>query len=142
MTSAIARHGDTIAPLLRRAGFRYVFLGIENILDDDLAFWRASAKNRSRSRNGDIENATLTAIDHLHRHGMYVVGGLIVGNRGDTRQSIEPNLRFARHYIDWPYIQHPTPYPETPMTPYVEARGLLVHDRVEGYDGTTAVVPR
>src|SRR5262249_15982421 len=32
MTSAIARHGATLAPLMRRAGFRYVFLGIENIL--------------------------------------------------------------------------------------------------------------
>ncbi len=28
----------------------------------------------------------------LHRHGMYVVGGLIVGNPGDTRESIEANL--------------------------------------------------
>ena len=32
------------------AGFRYVFLGIENILDDDLAFLRASAKNAARER--------------------------------------------------------------------------------------------
>ena len=30
---------------MRRAGFRYVFLGIENVLDEDLAFLRASAKN-------------------------------------------------------------------------------------------------
>ncbi len=27
MTSAIASHGETLAPLMRRAGFRYVFLG-------------------------------------------------------------------------------------------------------------------
>ena len=30
---------------MRAAGFRYVFLGIENILQDDLAFLRAGAKN-------------------------------------------------------------------------------------------------
>ena len=36
MTSAIAAAGETLAPLMRQAGFRYVFLGIENILDDDL----------------------------------------------------------------------------------------------------------
>src|SRR6185369_4499958 len=30
MNSAIANHGETLAPLMRRAGFRYVFLGIEN----------------------------------------------------------------------------------------------------------------
>ena len=47
---------------------------------------------------------------------MFVVGGLIVGNPDDTRESIEANLEFARRYVDWPYIQHPTPYPRTPMT--------------------------
>jgi len=31
MTSSIASHGETLAPLMCRAGFRYVFLGIENI---------------------------------------------------------------------------------------------------------------
>jgi len=139
MTAAIARHGATIAPLMRRAGFRYVFLGIENVLDEDLTFLRASAKNRARPRSGEAGNATLTAIDLLRRHGMYVVGGLIVGNPDDTRQSIEANLRFARRYIDWPYIQHPTPYPGTPMTQDFEARGLIVNPRVEEYDGTTAV---
>jgi len=36
MTAAIARHGQTLAPLMRRARFRYVFLGIENVLENDL----------------------------------------------------------------------------------------------------------
>jgi radical SAM superfamily enzyme YgiQ (UPF0313 family) len=140
MTSSIANHGATLAPLMRRAGFRYVFLGIENILEDDLAFLRASSKNRER-RNGEaVGNATLTAIDHLHRNGMYVVGGLIVGNPEDSRESIEANLEFARRHIDWPYIQHPTPYPGTPMTAEFRDRGLIVSERVEEYDGTTAVV--
>ena len=140
MTSSIAKHGSTIAPLMRQAGFRYVFLGIENILDDDLAFLRAAAKNRTRSPSGGGESATMQAIDHLHRHGMYVVGGLIVGNPDDTRESIEANLTFAQRHIDWPYIQHPTPYPGTPMTQDFEARALIVNDRLEDYDGTTAVV--
>src|SRR5262249_36867642 len=48
--------------------------------------------------------------------------------------------RFARHHVDWPYIQHPTPYPRTPMNKELEARELIIHDRLEEYDGTTAVV--
>ena len=48
MTAPLAQHGATLAPLMRRAGFRYVFLGIENILDDDLAFLKARAKNARR----------------------------------------------------------------------------------------------
>jgi len=76
----------------------------------------------------------------LHKHKMLVVGGLIVGNPDDTPESIETNLEFARRYVDWPYIQHPTPYPRTPMTAQFQERGLIANDRFEEYDGTTAVV--
>jgi anaerobic magnesium-protoporphyrin IX monomethyl ester cyclase len=140
MTSAIANHGETLAPVMRKAGFRYVFLGIENILDGDLQFLRATAKNTARTRGQSTGNATLQAIEHLHRNGMSVVGGLIIGNPDDTRESIEANLDFARRYIDWPYIQHPTPYPRTPMTKDFRDQGLIVIDDVQTYDGTSAVV--
>jgi anaerobic magnesium-protoporphyrin IX monomethyl ester cyclase len=140
MTSAIANHGETLAPLMRRAGFRYVFLGIENILEGDLEFLKASAKNTERTNGQNTGNATLKAIDYLHRNDMYVVGGLIVGSPGDTRESIEANLEFARRYVDWPYIQHPTPYPRTPMTKDFRDQGLIMNERLEEYDGTTAVV--
>jgi radical SAM superfamily enzyme YgiQ (UPF0313 family) len=140
MTSSIAAAGEPLAAAMRQAGFRYVFLGIENILDEDLQFLKASAKNATRESGRRTGSATLQAIDVLHRHGMYVVGGLIVGNPNDTRESIEANLDFARRHVDWPYIQHPTPYPGTPMTRDFVERQLIVNDRVEEYDGTTAVV--
>src|SRR5438094_5680360 len=140
MTSAIANHGETLVPLMRRAGFRYVFLGIENILDEDLNFLRASSKNVRRENGRKVGNAAIQAIDAVHRNKMYVVGGLIVGNPGDTRESIEANLEFARRYVDWPYIQHPTPYPGTPMTRDFQEQNLIVSDDVSEYDGTTAVV--
>ena len=140
MTSAIANYGETLAPLMRAAGFRYVFLGIENILENDLQFLRANAKNRLRDKGQDIGNATLRAIEYLHRNKMYVVGGLIVGNPNDTRESVLANLAFARKYVDWPYIQHPTPYPGTPMTEDFRQQDLIINERVEEYDGTTAVV--
>ena len=141
MTAAFAAHGRTLAPLMKKAGFRYVFLGIENVVDEDLGFLKAAAKNRRRggaSRTGPA-NATIEAVEILHRHGLLVVGGLIVGNPQDSRESIAANLRFARRYIDWPYIQHPMPYPGTPMTREFVSRGLIVNPRVEEYDGTTAV---
>jgi len=140
MTSAFATAGDELGILMRRAGFRYVFLGIENILDQDLAFLRAKAKNAQREAGRTVGSATDRAVQLLHRHGMLVVGGLIVGNPGDTRESIDANLEFARQYIDWPYIQHPTPYPGTPMTKDFREKDLIVNERVEEYDGTTAVV--
>jgi hypothetical protein len=136
MTAPLAQYGARLAPLMRRAGFRYVFLGIENVLADDLAFLKAAAKNALRDHGRTVGNATVDAI----RNGLYVVGGLIVGNPDDTRESIEANLAFARRYVDWPYIQHPTPYPGTPMTRDFRARDLIVDDDVAHYDGTTAVV--
>ncbi len=139
-TSSIANHAETMTPLMRRAGFRYVFLGIENILEGDLDFLRASSKNSQRENGRRVGNATTKAIEYLHRNKMYVVGGLIVGNPDDTRESIRKNLDFARRYVDWPYIQHPTPYPGTPMTRDFERQGLITNDRLEEYDGTTAVV--
>ena len=140
MTSAIATHGETLAPLMRRAGFRYVFLGIENVLEEDLQFLRAAAKNTARDNGRSHGNAALRAIDYLHRNKMYVLGGMIVGSPDDTVESIEANLEFARRYVDWPYIQHPTPYPRTPMTEDFRRRNLIVNEHLEEYDGTTAVV--
>lgn len=140
MTSAFAAHGETLAPLMKRAGFTYVFLGIENVLENDLAYFKATAKNAQRVAGRRVGNASVAAIDLLHRHGMLVVGGLIVGNPDDTDASIEANLAFARRYVDWPYIQHPTPYPRTPMNEDFRRRNLIVNERLEEYDGTTAVV--
>jgi radical SAM superfamily enzyme YgiQ (UPF0313 family) len=140
MTATIANHGKMLAPLMKKAGFRYVFLGIENVVDKDLAFLKASSKNTRRVDGKRAGNASLQAIRHIQKNGMYVVGGLIVGSPGDTREDIETNLDFARRYIDYPYIQHPTPYPGTPMTADLAARGLIVNPNLEEYDGTTAVV--
>jgi anaerobic magnesium-protoporphyrin IX monomethyl ester cyclase len=138
MTASIASAGNPLARVMREAGFRYIFLGIENVLDEDLVFLKARSKN-SRHRGGRRTNTAFEAVATLHRHGMFVVGGLIVGNPDDRAESIETNLAFARRYVDWPYIQHPTPYPGTPMTKDFDARGLIASRRVEEYDGTTAV---
>jgi radical SAM superfamily enzyme YgiQ (UPF0313 family) len=140
MTSAFAPGDEALGRAMREAGFRYVFLGIENVVAEDLVFLRATAKNAERSGGRSTGNATVRAVEFLHRHGMFVVGGLIVGNPEDTAEAIETNLAFARRHVDWPYIQHPTPYPGTPMTRDFQERDLIVSDAVDEYDGTTAVV--
>jgi len=138
MTASIATDGPELAPLMRQAGFRYVFLGIENVLDEDLVFLKARAKNVDR-HSAARENASAGAATLLRQHGMLVVGGLIVGNPDDREESVTANLEFARKYVDWPYIQHPTPYPGTPMTADFERQQLIVRRDVSAYDGTTAV---
>jgi anaerobic magnesium-protoporphyrin IX monomethyl ester cyclase len=140
MTSAIADHGASLAPLMRRAGFRYVFLGIENVVAADLDFLGARMKNTKRTAGKREGSATLDAIRHIRANGMFVVGGLIVGSPADTREHVEANLRFARRHVDWPYIQHPTPYPGTPLRAELSRQGLIASEDMAEYDGTTAVV--
>ena len=112
--TAIATHGATLAPLMRRAGFRYVFLGIENVVDADLRFLRARAKNALGADGRTVGHPT--AIERLHRHGLYVVGGLILGNPDDPRESIEANLAFARRWVDYIHIRRRTPHADEPGT--------------------------
>ena len=140
MTAPIAQHGARLAPLMRRPASATSSSASRT---SSMRIWgscSARAKNATREHGRTVGNASIAAIEHLHRHGMFVVGGLIVGNPDDTRESIEANLAFARRYVDWPYIQHPTPYPRTPMTRDFRERGLIVDEDVSHYDGTTAVV--
>lgn len=139
-TAAIANNGDWLPSLMRRAGFRYVFLGIENILEGDLDYLGASTKNTFRE-DGQIKgNAAKRAVDLIHQQGMYVIGGMIVGNPEDTRESMDINLAFARKYVDVPYIHHPTPFPGTRIEKDFRERGLITNEHLEDYDGTSAVV--
>lgn len=139
-TSAIANNGDWLPQLMRKTGFRYIFLGIENVLENDLDYLGASAKNTLRVGGENKGNAARRAIELIHRQGMYVVGGMIVGNPDDTREAMEANLAFARKYVDVPYIHHPTPFPGTRIERDFRERGLITNERLEDYDGTTAVV--
>ena len=139
MTSSIAAHGETLAPLMRAAGFRYVFLGIENVLEDDLAFLKAKAKNsrrvgRTARQRHDGRDRRPAPARHARRRRAHRRQ-----SRRHARRRSRPTSTFARRYVDWPYIQHPTPYPGTPMThDFRDARPDRQPAR-GGYDGTTAV---
>src|SRR5258705_12290890 len=64
----------------------------------------------------------------------------MVENQRAPRAWTDTILDFVRRYVDVPYIQHPTPYPRTPMTKTFREQGLIINERLEDYDGTTAVV--
>ena len=136
MTSSIATSRRDTGPADAEAGFRYVFLGIENILDEDLVFLRPTAKNAQREQDGGRE-----------RDG----GDRRPASKRDVRRRRPDRRQPGRHarldrsesdvcreYVDWPYIQHPTPYPGTPMTQDFRENGLIVH---ETSTSTTALPP-
>ena len=136
MTASIATHGERLAPLMKEAGFRYVFLGIENILDEDLAFLKAKAKN-SRRRRERTTRRSPPCIYSIAMGCSWSAGSLSATRTTGRVHRRQSGVR--TQVWDWPYIQHPTPYPGTPMTKDFVERGLVVNSRVEEYDGTTAV---
>ena len=98
------------------AGFRSVFLGIEN----------GSAKNLNCAGKSDILAYVKKAIENCHRYGIMVVGGLIFGFAEDDEESIRENYEFFNDIgADAAYCQILTPYPKTAMRDQLLEQGLV-----------------
>ncbi len=103
---------------MARAGFRSVFLGIEN----------ASEKNLQTAHKGNIVTASEKAVAMCHKYGMMVIGGLIFGFPDDDEQDIINNYRFAKQIeSDTHYCQILTPYPKTAMREELLTAGLVTN---------------
>ena len=114
------------------AGFKSVFLGIEN----------GSKKNLSIAGKGDIVKASQKAIANCHKHGMMVIGGLIFGFPDDDADSIKENYEFFKKIgADAAYCQIITPYPKTGMRDDLLAQGLITNKTdLKKYNGLWANV--
>ncbi len=100
---SMSRHPEMVEKMAL-AGVKSVFLGIEN----------ASPKNLKAAGKGDITQATVKAVEHCHRYGIMVIGGLIIGFPDDDESSIIQNYEFFNTLdIDAAYPQILTPYPKT-----------------------------
>jgi len=117
---------------MAEAGFRTVFLGIEN----------GSARNLSAAGKGDIVAASRKAIENCHAHGLMVIGGLIFGFPDDDGDSIRENYEFFKSIqADAAYCQIITPYPKTAMREQLIADGLVTNpDDLKKYNGLWANV--
>ena len=114
------------------AGFKSVFLGIEN----------GSKKNLSIAGKGDIVTASKKAIANCHRHGMMVIGGLIFGFPDDDEDSIRENYAFFKEIeADAAYCQIITPYPKTGMRENLLEQGMVSNPTdLKKYNGLFANV--
>lgn len=100
------------------AGFKSVFLGIEN----------ASKKNLESAGKGDIVDASRKAVANCHKYGIMVIGGLIFGFPDDTEETIVENFEFLhRINADAAYCQILTPYPKTAMRRNLLDAGLVTN---------------
>jgi radical SAM superfamily enzyme YgiQ (UPF0313 family) len=101
-TESMAEPGVT--KLMKRAGWEFNFLGVENIYQ----------RNLNGMRKKSNEDLAARAIDNLYEAGITTLAGLIVGNPDDTEEIIRMNFEWLRnHPVDSVMPQYLTPYPGT-----------------------------
>jgi anaerobic magnesium-protoporphyrin IX monomethyl ester cyclase len=116
-----------LAELLGRAGFRWVFLGIESGISRNL---------ESMGKVGVLKN-TERAVSLLQDQEICVFGGFILGHPDDMRQDIKSTFQFALDLgVDHPIMQCLTPYPKTETREQLLHRGLITNlDDYSRYNG-------
>ena len=113
-----------LAKKMAKAGFEFVFLGIENVSERNL---KAMHKNSMNALD------TITrSINYLHENNILIIGGMIVGTPDDTIEDIRQNFEFFRKMrIDYNGDQVVTPYPGTEMRDQLIEQGLV--DNLDDY---------
>ena len=110
---------ENLVAKMARAGFKLVFMGIENVSSNHLEFLSKDKKISSESEH---------AVRLLQKNNIIVAGGFIIGLPEDTRESIWQNYHFARRMkIDDPIISVITPYLNTDMRNNLNEQGLITN---------------
>ncbi len=112
-----------LAESMARAGFKYIFLGIENASDETLEFLNKSNQLESSD--------AYEVVAELQEYGAIVIGGFILGNPDDKEEDIWANYDYAKALgIDIPGFVILTPYPKTAIRAELLEMGLItnIHD--------------
>ncbi len=115
--ASIAKNEEMVR-MMAKAGFKSIFLGIENV----------SRKNLQSADKGDIVDASREAIRICHKYGIMVIGGMIFGFPDDGEKEIIDNYRFLISAgADTSYCQFLTPYPKTGIRQQLIDAGLVTN---------------
>ena len=127
----ISRNEEMVSKMAK-AGFRSMFLGIENV----------STKNLIASGKGNIVEASKKAVVMCHKYNIMVMGGMIFGFPDDTESDIINNYRFLKSIkADTAYCQILTPYPKTVLRQQLMDNNLITNtDDYKLYNGLWANV--
>nr|WP_321403242.1 DegV family protein [uncultured Desulfobacter sp.] len=117
---------------MAQAGFKSVFLGIENV----------SKVNLAAAGKGNIVEYSRKAVALCQKHGLMVIGGLIFGFPDDDEKAIIENYQFLKDInADAAYCQLLTPYPKTGMREQLMTQGLITNPQdLKKYNGLWANV--
>jgi radical SAM superfamily enzyme YgiQ (UPF0313 family) len=112
-----------------RANFFYVFLGIESPSKESL---------REVKKLQNLAIDPVSCVELLHKRGLWVTGGFIVGFDSDTEEIFEQQIEFIeRTAIPWALLNFLHALPRTALYDRMEKEGrMLVESRVSSSDGT------
>lgn len=109
---------EQLVKKMAKAGFKLVFLGMEN----------ASKENLMRLKKGNIVNNTVRAVQYLKENGILISGGFIIGTPEDDYNSIEDTFKFASDLkVDFIAVQILVPYPKTEIRDELMESGLITN---------------
>jgi anaerobic magnesium-protoporphyrin IX monomethyl ester cyclase len=121
-----------LAKLMGKAGFKFVFLGIES----------GNKRNLELFKKSTINARTQEAVQYLQENGIVVLGGFIIGNPSDDADDVREVFKYTLEIgVDHPIIQTLTPYPKTQMRQELIDMGLVTNlDDLSKYNGFIANV--
>jgi len=123
----LARHLALIEAMVR-ANFFYVFVGIESPSPASLI----EAKKLQNLAMDPIE-----AVQFLHRSGLWVTGGFIVGFDSDTEDIFAQSIHFIESAaIPWAMTGFLHAVPHTPLHDRMKREGRLIESKVNSSDTT------
>lgn len=105
---------------MAKAGFKTVFLGIENVSSINLEFL---------GKDNQVNNEkTERAVAYLRENNIIVLGATIVGNRDDDEKAMWQNFFYLKKLkIDGPLFFTPTPLPKTKLREEMLKEGLVIN---------------
>jgi radical SAM superfamily enzyme YgiQ (UPF0313 family) len=112
-----------------KANFFYVFVGIESPSKESLT----ETKKFQNLRLDPVE-----VVKILHRNGLWVTGGFILGFDSDPEDIFEQQIRFIEEAaIPWAMVNFLHAIPLTPLHDRMKREGRLIEYSVNSSDSTT-----
>jgi len=127
-------HKNGVMEKLVKSGLAHLCIGVERVEDEQLGDWRKKFYSSSR---------TVETFDILKKHYPQVFrqATFIVGERDETRESMQRQLEFAKALDpDYPAFHPLTPFPGTSVYDEAVENGWLEIDDFDYFDLNTPVM--
>ncbi|MCK5796975.1 MAG: radical SAM protein [Deltaproteobacteria bacterium] len=119
-----------LVEIMARSGCVQLLVSFQSISNDNLS---------TRGKLGNRASRYLQQVDRLQRHGITLMGSLVLGTDEDTPAVFERTAHFIDAAIDIPRLSILTPSPDSSLYQHLKLKGRILHDDTARYDGSHVV---